>query len=77
MTITLDQALATARQLVPRERAQLVARIVEELVEPATAPPTGAATDTWAQLWQVADEIGAAPRIGSRSATDEVSAARR
>jgi hypothetical protein len=37
---TLDQALALARHLSPRDRARLIARIAEELVEapPVTSP---------------------------------------
>ena len=77
MTITFDEALASVRQLTPRDRARLVARVVEELVEPSAIPHAPLTTDAWTLLWQTADKIGAAPQIGPRSATDEVSAARR
>lgn len=64
MTITLDQALAVARQLAPRDRAQLVAQLVTELVEPAApvAPTTATNGDAWERLEQLRREFAVLPR---------------
>ena len=44
-TPTLDQALALARRLPPRDQAQLIARLAEALVaQPAPAADAGAFT---------------------------------
>ena len=68
---TLDQALSIARQLAPRDRALLVARIVEEMAEPVTEAATAVTTDAWTHLWQAADEIGAAPQRKNQAISDQ------
>jgi len=59
MTIqTLDTVLTAARQLAPRDRARLVARIVEEMVEPTAAvAPQPANNDAWEQMNKIRAEF--------------------
>jgi hypothetical protein len=60
MTPTLfDQVLAAARQLPPRERARLVAVVVEELAAPPTSV-SAASDDVLAELDQLIAEAAAA-----------------
>ena len=74
---TFDQVLAAARQLPPRERARLVAVVVEELVT-VPAPPRQN-QDSWAQLDAFIDDFHAtypdadpaAQLLADRRARDE------
>jgi hypothetical protein len=53
-TLTFDQILASARQLAPHERAELIARLARELAEqPTVAPPA----DGWTRWQQLRTEI--------------------
>lgn len=62
MTTTLfDQALAAARQLPPRERARLVAAVVDELAEPIVTTPQPT-NDAWEQLERLRKEFAQLPR---------------
>jgi TorA maturation chaperone TorD len=73
-TATLDEALAVARRLPPRDRARLIAQLAEEL---ATAPPTSPAIDAWDTLFAVMDEIAATPYTSTHTATEEITTSRR
>jgi hypothetical protein len=59
-TATVDQALALARQLPPRDRARLIALIAHDLaIEPTPAPT--ATGDPWAALFATMDLVAASP----------------
>jgi hypothetical protein len=77
-TATVDQALALARQLPPRERARLIALIAQDMAIEPTPPPPSATSDPWAALFDTMDLVAASPALaGARSATAEATESRR
>lgn len=67
-THTFDQALATVRQLPPRERARLVAVIVEELAALPAGAPAADSDDVLDELDQLIAEASHAGPAAADSA---------